>query len=164
MKNPKIDVAKAALRVVSVGGGAVLARSADIPALRKLTPLQLALIKLGVGTFLPMASVKSEVLQGFSDGIVAVGAADLVESLAPKFFSGADPDDPGEERRPAVFRRRVAGPEDEEFIVDAEFEEVDIDEETLSGTDVAFDKSAEEVIAGEDPAFQDEEDVIIASD
>jgi hypothetical protein len=78
----KFDFKRIGMKVVGVGAGAVVGKIADKP-LANMNPKLRSIIKIGVGAVVPEL-VKSEFVGSIGAGILAVGAADLYDSMVNK--------------------------------------------------------------------------------
>ena len=78
----KFDFKRIGMKVVGVGAGAVVGKIADKP-LANMNPKLRSIIKIGVGAVLPEL-IKSEFVSSIGAGVLAVGAADLYDSMVNK--------------------------------------------------------------------------------
>lgn len=83
----KFDFKKIGMKVAGVGAGAVVGRVADKP-LANMNPKIRSIIKIGVGAVLPEIAPKSPFIENMGAGVLAVGAADLFDSMTNKTVSG----------------------------------------------------------------------------
>jgi hypothetical protein len=75
----KFDFKRIGMKVVGVGAGAVVGKIANKP-LANMNPKLRSIIKIGAGAVLPEL-VKSEFVGSIGAGILAVGAAELFETM-----------------------------------------------------------------------------------
>ena len=114
MARKKFDFQAIGMNVLGAGIGSVGAKFLNQP-LQNVNPNLRAAIKIGVGAGLPLIAPKFMILQGIGNGILAVGAGELVEQLAPGLVSGI-----GQEDLPLL----EEGDEEGGFVTDVDFEEI----------------------------------------
>ena len=91
----KFDFKRIGMKVAGVGAGAIVGKIADKP-LANMNPKLRSVLKIGIGAILPELAPKSILIDNAGAGLLAIGAADLFDSIVNKPVSGlGGPDELG---------------------------------------------------------------------